>query len=134
RRMQDELECVAPRDPVTPAFLHGDCGLAQLLWTGSRVVVLDLDDCARGDPALDLGNLFTELRRLTLRKPGKLPAYASLRHAILYAYRRVSPGDPDVFFCVACYDGLVVLRRIYSLVSYVSRPIAQYTVDVVRSR
>lgn len=134
RRMQDELECVAPRDPVTPAFLHGDCGLAQLLWTGSRVVVLDLDDCARGDPALDLGNLFTQLRRLTLRKPGKLPAYASLRHAILDAYRRVSPGDPDLFFRVAWYERLALLRKIHSLACDRTRPRHQGPEAVARRK
>jgi len=134
RRMQYELECVAPRDPVTPAFLHGDCGLAQLLWTGSRVVVLDLDDCARGDPALDLGNLFTQLRRLTLRKPGKLPAYASLRHAILDAYRRVSPGDPDLFFRVAWYERLALLRKIHSLACDRTRPRHQGPEAVARRK
>jgi aminoglycoside phosphotransferase (APT) family kinase protein len=114
-RLLVELEQCVPPAPARLAFLHGDCGPAQLLWTQGRVVVLDLDDCARGDPASDLGNLFTQLHRLTLRKPGKLPAYVSLRRAIFDAYRRAAPADPTLGPRVAWYERMTLVRKIHSL-------------------
>jgi len=114
-RVLVELERGVPPAPARLAFLHGDCGPAQLLWREGRVVVLDLDDCARGDPASDLGNLFTQLHRLTLRKPGKLAAYVSLRRAILDAYRRAAPADPTLGARVAWYERMTLVRKIHSL-------------------
>src|SRR5207249_1666862 len=87
RRMLAKLEGEVPGLPAAPAFLHGDLGPSQLLWQTGRIVVLDFDRCTRGDPALDLGNLLTQLRRLTLRKPGKLPDFDSMRRDLLDAYR-----------------------------------------------
>jgi aminoglycoside phosphotransferase (APT) family kinase protein len=115
RRMFSTLEREAPGAPGAPSFLHGDLGPAQLLWQTGRVVVLDFDKCARGDPALDLGNLLTQLRRLTLRKPGKLRNFASLRQGLLEAYARESPPDSDLAARVAWYERVMLLRKIHFL-------------------
>lgn len=115
RRLLIRLERRAPAAPATSSFLHGDLGLVQLLWNAGRIVVLDFDDCTRGDPALDLGNLLTQLRRLTLRKPGKLPDFASLRQGILDAYARWSSHDPRLAERVAWYEEIVLLRKIHIL-------------------
>lgn len=58
-------ELVAGADP--PALLHRDLHDGQLLWDGAGLGVLDLDTVARGEAALDAGNLLAhaELRRLT---------------------------------------------------------------------
>src|SRR5439155_24663859 len=101
--------------PVAPALVHGDLGPAQLLWQAGRIVVLDFDKCGRGDPALDLGNLLTQLRRLTLRKPGKLPDFSSLRQGILEAYQRRTPPDQGLTQRVAWYEQLTLLRKIHFL-------------------
>ena len=115
RRLLIKIERQAPAVPTSPSFLHGDLGLVQLLWNAGTIVVLDFDDCTRGDPALDLGNLLTQLRRLTLRKPGKLPDLASLRGAILDAYQRWSTYDPGLVERVAWYEQTVLLRKIHAL-------------------
>lgn len=115
RRLLIDLERQAPETPATSSFLHGDLGPSQLLWQQGRLVVLDFDKCTRGDPALDLGNLLTQLRRLTLRKPGKLPDFTSLRRAILDAYRRWSSHDPGLAERVAWYEQIVLLRKIHAL-------------------
>jgi len=110
------LERETPRSPPLPSFLHGDFGPAQLLWRMGRIVVLDFDKCTRGDPALDLGNLLTQLRRITLRKPEKLPvAFASLRTGILDAYRRWTSPDPGLDRRVAWYEQTTLLRKIHGL-------------------
>jgi len=110
-----QLEREAPPPPTTLSFLHGDLGLVQLRWRAGTIVVLDFDDCTRGDPALDLGNLLTQLRRLTLRKPGKLPDFAAARTTILDAYRCWSPDDPGLLERVAWYEQIALLRKIHSL-------------------
>lgn len=58
-------ELVASADP--PALLHRDLHDGQLLWDGRELGVLDLDTVARGEAALDVGNLLAhaELGRLT---------------------------------------------------------------------
>jgi aminoglycoside phosphotransferase (APT) family kinase protein len=105
-----------PLLPAPGAFLHGDFGPAQVIWQGGHIVVLDFDKCAHGDPAVDLGNLLTQLRRLTLRKPEKLPAaFPSLRAAILDAYQRWSPPDPGLDRRVAWHEQAALLRKIHYL-------------------
>ncbi len=114
-RLLARLEREASPPPTTPSFLHGDLGLVQLRWQAGTIVFLDFDDCTRGDPALDLGNLLTQLRRLTLRKPGKLPDFAAVRATILDAYRRSSPDDPGLAQRVAWYEQIALARKIHSL-------------------
>jgi len=111
------LEHAAPPAPTAPSFLHGDFGTANLLWrpVHGPLVVLDFDRCTRGDPALDLGYLLTQLRRVTLRKPGKLPEFASLRSAILDAYRRWSPPDATLAARVAWYEQATLVGKIHVL-------------------
>jgi len=115
QRLGVRLEGEAAPPPTTSSFLHGDLGLVQLRWQAGTIVFLDFDDCARGDPALDLGNLLTQLRRLTLRKPGKLPDFAAARATILDAYRRSSPDDPGLAQRVAWYEQIALVRKIHSL-------------------
>jgi len=115
RRLLIGLERQARTMPATSSFLHGDLGPSQLLWQQGRLVVLDFDDCTRGDPAMDLGNLLTQLRRLTLRKPGKLPDFAFLRRSILDAYQRWSSHDPGLAERVSWYEQIVLLQKIHVL-------------------
>lgn len=111
-----ELEREAPSAPVRAAFLHGDCGPAQMLWQQGNIVLLDFDRCTRGDPALDLGNLLAQLRRLALRKPGTLPDLVTLRGEILDAYRRWSVRDQGLDARVAWYELATLIRKVHSLV------------------
>ena len=115
QRWRVRLEREAAPPPTTSSFLHGDLGLVQLRWQAGTIVFLDFDDCTRGDPALDLGNLLTQLRRLTLRKPGKLPDFGTARTTILDAYQRSSSGDPDLAQRVAWYEQIALVRKIHSL-------------------
>ncbi len=109
------LEREAAPPLAAASFLHGDLGLVQLRWQAGTIVFLDFDDCTRGDPALDLGNLLTQLRRLTLRKPGKLPDFGTARTTILDAYQRASPDDPGLAERVAWYEQIALVRKIHSL-------------------
>ena len=116
-----ELERQTPRGPAVPSLLHGDLGPAQLLWQAGRIVVLDFDKCGRGDPALDLGNLLTQFRRITLRKPDKLADYASLRRDLLEAYQHWAPPDPGLARRVAWYEQIALLRKVRFLATDMTR-------------
>ncbi|HEX5905547.1 MAG TPA: aminoglycoside phosphotransferase family protein [Propionibacteriaceae bacterium] len=47
---------------AAPTCLHGDAKADNVVVEGDRVILLDLDRCASGDPALDLGKLIADLR------------------------------------------------------------------------
>jgi aminoglycoside phosphotransferase (APT) family kinase protein len=115
RRALDRLEREPPVVPRAPAFLHGDFGPAQLLWRGDRVVIFDFDRATLGDPALDLGNVLTQFRRSTLRKPGRLGDFATLRATLIDAYGRHAGGAPGLADRVAWYERATLLRKIHSL-------------------
>ena len=109
------LEQEVPPASAAQAFLHGDFGTANLLWRPGCLVVLDFDRCTRGDAALDLGYLLTQLRRVTLRKPGKLPEFASLSSAILAEYQRWSAPDAALASRVAWYERATLVGKIHVL-------------------
>jgi Ser/Thr protein kinase RdoA (MazF antagonist) len=111
-----QLEREAPSLPADLSFVHGDFGPANLLWRLGQIVVLDFDKCARGDPALDLGNLLVQVRRIPVRKPDTPWDFASARTSILDAYRRWSPPDPELDRRVRWYEGAILLRKIHRLV------------------
>lgn len=92
------------REPVgvTPAVLHRDVHLGQLVDRGGRVALLDWDLYAVGDPALDVANLLTYLgTRLG-------PHAAGARDAVREGYLR--RGDPAVLDRLTSYEVLTYLR------------------------
>ena len=107
--------------PAAPAFVHGDFGPANLLWRDRRIVALDFDKCTRGDPAMDLGNLLTQLRRIAVRKPHKLRDFDGARRRLLDAYRRSSPPDAGLEERVVWYERTTLLRKIHRLIFNTTR-------------
>ena len=110
---------LAAGDDGTRVLTHRDLHDKQLLWDGTSLGLLDLDTAARGEAALDLGNLWAhvELRhiqsRLTAQErdrildllgglaealptsPERIAAYqraTRLRLAFVYAFRPQSAG------------------------------------------
>jgi ATP-binding cassette, subfamily B, bacterial len=115
RHTIETLENQMPRAAATLRFLHGDLGAAQMRWNAGRIVLLDFDDCTRGDPALDLGTLLAQLRRLALRKPQKVPDFAVARLGLLAAYEGAVPADPGLAQRVVWYELAALLRKIHFL-------------------
>ena len=115
RRAFARLEREPPVVPRAPGVLHGDFGPAQLLWRGDRVVIFDFDRATLGDPALDLGNVLTQFRRSTLRKPGRLGDFATLRATLIDAYARHAGREPGLADRVGWYERATLLRKIHSL-------------------
>ncbi len=53
--------CILGFDKFEDKNLHGDFHDNQILLDESKVVLLDLDQCGRGDPAIDVGNLLAHI-------------------------------------------------------------------------
>jgi len=106
-------EAVNFLDPADPAPVHGDMASGQFLWTGDRLVLLDLDMFGYTDPAYDAGHFLAQLARRCLWDR-TLPAHADqwlacFRDAYLAAMRRVSPRN------VAFYESVTFVRKIYTI-------------------
>src|SRR5437867_3476165 len=100
-------------DPAEPAPVHGDMAARQFLWTGNRLVLLDLDMFGYADPAYDAGHFLAQLERRRLWDRD-LPAHACrwptcFRDAYLAAMPRVSPRN------VSFYCGLTLMRKMYTV-------------------
>ena len=100
-------------DPAEPAPVHGDMAAGQFLWTGDRLVLLDLDMFGYADPAYDVGHFLAQLERRCSFDPG-LPAHAArwlpcFRDAYFAAMPLVSPRN------AAFYRGLTLVRKIYTI-------------------
>jgi tRNA A-37 threonylcarbamoyl transferase component Bud32 len=100
-------------DPAEPAPIHGDLAAGQFLWTGDRLVLLDLDMFGYADPAYDAGHFLAQLERRCVWDR-TLPAHADdwlacFRDAYLSAMPQVSPRN------VSFYQGLTLVRKIYTI-------------------
>ncbi|HVH66868.1 MAG TPA: phosphotransferase [Gemmatimonadales bacterium] len=100
-------------DPAAPAPVHGDLAAGQFVWTGDRLVLLDLDMFAYTDPAYDAGHFLGQLERRYVSDPA-LPGHAErwlacFRDAYLTAMPHVSPRN------IAFYQGLTLARKMYTV-------------------
>src|SRR6266550_986070 len=100
-------------DPSDPAPVHGDLAAGQFLWTGDRLVLLDLDMFGYTDPAYDAGHFLAQLERRCLVDPTVREHarewLAAFGDAYLAAMPQVSPRN--VWF----YRGLTLLRKCYTI-------------------
>ena len=71
-----------PRLGLTHGDFHGD----NILVDGTRIGLVDLEDCAMGDPADDVGSNWTQLTWHTLRAAARTPIPNLGRRAFLEAY------------------------------------------------
>ena len=91
-------------DPADPAPVHGDLDTAQTLWTGERVVLLDLDMFGYTDPAYDVGHCLAQMERRNA-PPAWLEAF---RDSYLAANPSVSARN------VSFYRALTLTRKIHT--------------------
>ena len=82
-------EAAAATSAPTPRFGHGDLTPAQFLFGGRAVAVVDFDDVAVAEPALDLGRFLAHLRLGLARHRAEGDA-DRLGGALLAAYREGS--------------------------------------------
>ncbi|MDO5103744.1 MAG: aminoglycoside phosphotransferase family protein [Lautropia sp.] len=105
--VMDEIRALAewmPANPVTG--IHRDCYADQILVDGEKLVWLDLDLYAEGDPALDVGNFIAHLIEHALRfhdNPNLLSAHQQvLQEAFLaHSRRAISPASIDAWITIS---------------------------------
>lgn len=106
-------EAFACLDPADLAPVHGDLSGSQFVWTGDRLVLLDLDMCGYTDPAYDAGHFLAQQERRCLLDstlpPHSAQWLACFRDTYLAAMPHVSARN------VAFYQGLTLIRKIYTL-------------------
>ena len=101
--------------PCNEALLHRDLHDQQLLLGDDcRLVFLDLDDLAWGDPMLDIGNLLAHLHVIThwRRRPAKLER---LRARILRGYAAVAGRPVETYATRAAWYESVALTRLAAI-------------------
>jgi hypothetical protein len=108
--LEEALPCL---DPADPAPIQGDLAAGQFLWTGTQLVLLDLDMFGYADPAYDAGHFLAQLERRCLLDPTVRPHarewLAAFRDTYLAAMPEVSPRN------VSFYQGLTLVRKIYTI-------------------
>lgn len=100
-------------DPARPTLIHGDLAAGQFLWTGERLILLDMDTACRADPAYDLGHFLAQLERRCLTDKS-LPAQAASWPA---CFRDAYPAEAlgVSWRNVAFYQGVTLLRKTFTL-------------------
>lgn len=104
---------VSALDPAEPAPVHGDLWAGQFLWSGERLVLLDLDAFGYTDPAYDVGHFLAQQEREALVHPARAARAELLRSCFLDAYRTAMPTVSSRN--VAFYRALTLARKIHTV-------------------
>ena len=90
--------------------IHRDFYSDQVLVSGDRLYLLDLDLYCEGSPALDIGNFIAHLTEQGLRTLGDPDAFLARETAITAAF--CSLTSPDLAEAIAVYKTLTLVRHI----------------------
>lgn len=90
--------------------IHRDFHPDQVLVDGERLVLVDLDLHAQGDPALDAGNFAAHLHELALRELGDAHALDAEQRAFETAFLAASPGCTPA--ALAAWHSLALARLV----------------------
>ena len=106
-------EALALLEPTDPAAVHGDMAARQFLWTGDRLVLLDLDMFGYTDPAYDAGHFSAQMERRCLVDASVQSLAPLWIDSFCDAYLAAMPTVSlrNVFF----YRGLTLIRKIYTI-------------------
>lgn len=106
-------EAASVLDPARPALIHGDLAAGQFLWTGDRLVLLDLDTAGKSDPAYDVGHFLGQLERRCVRDL-TLPAHAK-RWLACFRDAYGATGREVSWRNASFYQGVTLLRKMYTV-------------------
>jgi len=79
--------------PPPLRLIHGDFHGGNILVDGTRIGLVDLESCAMGDPADDVGSNWAQLTWHTLKAGARTPIPSLGRHAFLEAYLRRTDAE-----------------------------------------
>ncbi|WP_158542963.1 phosphotransferase family protein [Phytoactinopolyspora halophila] len=129
-RMHPEVEAELQQvivDVLEPrAVIHGDVSPKNILVGAHRVVLLDAECAAVGDPAFDLAFCLTHLVLKSVRRPGWSQRYLALARDFLASYRDGLPADDEerVLASTVRQMGALLIARIdgKSPIEYLTSP------------
>jgi hypothetical protein len=78
------------RTQWTPALIHKDFYPANVFWDGRCIWVVDFDELAVGDPALDVGHFLAHMQNVSLKDTGASDGYADASAHFLNSYQETS--------------------------------------------
>jgi aminoglycoside phosphotransferase (APT) family kinase protein len=92
-RLRDHIASDVARRTRPTAPIHADFHHTNVLVHGGRVMIIDLDEMAYGDPMVDVGRFLASLRVPSRRAFGDIGALGDAGEAFLQEYFRKAPGD-----------------------------------------
>jgi aminoglycoside phosphotransferase (APT) family kinase protein len=98
-------------EPAPCLPIHGDFNPTQVLLSGDKLAILDLDRAGQGDPAFDLGNFLSHLERDALAGRISPARLEKAKDALLQGYR---PGfDPDLVARTDLYTAARLFQQLH---------------------
>lgn len=95
--------------PGRVAGIHRDFYGDQIIVSGDRLFVLDLDQFCNGDTSLDIGNFLAHITEQSIRLRGEASAFDDARHRLLeHAVR--NGGERET---ILVYDLLTLARQLW---------------------
>ena len=109
RRIADALRAVAvPGDTLIHRDFHG----TNVLVSENETALIDLEDCAMGDPAEDIGSMCANLDLMALMQPDCATAIRSARRAFLEAYPHAGRMHARISANTAMYCFMLAFQRL----------------------
>jgi tRNA A-37 threonylcarbamoyl transferase component Bud32 len=95
RFAQNALRSRARNDPThwIPALIHRDFYPANVVWDGHSIWVVDFDELALGDPALDVAHFLAHVQNVSLKDTGACDAHARASAHFLNSYQETSKAS-----------------------------------------
>lgn len=100
---------IVPPPGAELCMIHRDFYYANVLWDGTRLWAIDLDQLRIGDPALDVAHFIAHLEVLSYRQTGDFTSYAGQAERFLAAYRAERPAA-DVDRRLPLYSAYTFLK------------------------
>ena len=93
RRSGQDAEIIAIKlQQPAPRGIHRDFYPDQIIVSGSRLYLIDLDLYCLGDPALDVGNFLAHLTEMAVRGTNEGEALARCEDAVINSFMRLNPS------------------------------------------
>jgi hypothetical protein len=97
--------------PTTMVGIHRDFYPDQIIVSGSRLYLIDLDLYCLGDPALDVGNFLAHLTEMALRGTSDVVALTRCEDAAINSFIRLDPSiAPSV---IEAWKKLALARHVH---------------------
>lgn len=89
------ISALANELPEKDIILHGDCHLKNIMLHNGEPVLIDLDTLSRGDPVIELGNIYYAYHAFEAFWPGNNEAFFGIPQSLI---NQVMDGVMDRYF------------------------------------